>query len=138
MENLLKRYKGRKKAQPEERSQVYRLIGGVAIGYALTCIIFILYALLLTYTAVTERNLQIIVILTTIISVVIAGFDAARGAKEKGWFWGLAAGAVYALILVFISAIVTKNPTFGLGSFMIIVIALAGGTIGGMLGINSK
>lgn len=137
MENLLKRYKGRKK-QVEERSQIYNLIGGVAIGYAITCIIFILYALLLTYTSVTERNLQIIVILTTIISVVIAGFDASRGAKEKGWLWGLAAGALYAVILVFISAIVTKNPSFGLGSFMIIIIALCGGTVGGMLGINSK
>lgn len=141
MEKALKTRKTKKnpKASSEEmRSPLTGILSGVAIAYAITCIAFILYALLLTYTEITERNLQLVVILTTVISVAVAGFDAARAAKERGWFWGLIAGLVYALVLIVISIIITKSTALGMGAIMIVAISLVGGAIGGMFGINSK
>lgn len=138
MDNIVRKHKQKKAVPNLDKTPIQGLIGGVAIAYAITCIVLIVYALLLTYTSVSEKNMSLVVILATIISVAIAGFDTARCAKEKGWFWGLIAGFIYAVILIIISAIVSKTSIASVGTLTILIISLASGAIGGMLGINSK
>ncbi len=121
-----------------ERSPAVNLMFGMWAAYAITAIIFIAYALLLTYTGVTEKNLQLVVILTTVLSVAVAGFDAAKGAKEKGWMWGMLAGVGYALTLIIINCVINKSFSLGGSAITILLISMAAGTLGGMFGINTK
>ena len=122
----------------EEKSRFFNLFSGVMIAYAITCVIFIGYALLLTYTSITEKDIGLVVTITTIISALVAGFDAAKGAKEKGWFWGIIAGLLYAIILLAIGAWVSKGFLFDARSVSLLILSLAGGGLGGVLGINLK
>jgi len=111
---------------------------GVLMAYAVTGIVFLGYAMLITYTALSERNLPIVVAVTTIISVMVAGFDAARGAENRGWFWGMVAGLVYVLIMAAI--MIAAVPSFSADGRTLLICALgiAGGGLGGILGINVK
>ena len=117
------------KASPKERSPAVSLLFGMWTAYAITAIIFIAYALLLTYTGVTEKNLQLVVILTTILSVSVAGFDAAKGAKEKGWMWGAFAGIGYALTLIIINCVINQSLTLGGSALTILLISMAAGAL---------
>ena len=119
-------------------TQLKHMTVGVLMAYAITSIAFLGYALLITYTDLSESNLPMVVAITTLLSVLVAGFDAARGAQKRGWIWGMAAGGVYVLIMVII--MVTLLPTFAVDSrtFTTILIGIAGGGLGGMLGINLK
>ena len=121
-----------------ESSRFYSLISGVLMGYAITCIIFLGYSMLITYTSLTEEKMPLVVAGTTLISVIVAGFDAAKGAENKGWFWGIIAGLFYALILMIIMILVLKGFSMDARTLTVFILSLAGGGLGGVVGINFK
>ena len=122
----------------EFRKQMGSVVSGVLIAYAVTCIVFIAYAILLTYTDITEANISLIVTITTIVSVITAGFDAAGGAVGKGWLWGMIAGALYAVLLICIMTWIRKAFMMDSRSLTLLILSLAGGGLGGVIGINMK
>ena len=122
----------------EKGSQVKNLVFGILIGYAVTCIVFLGYSLLLTYTQMSEKNLPIVVAVTTLASVVIAGYDAAKGAEHRGWLWGMGAGLVYIIILIAVMMTVVKGFAFDARTVTVTVLSIAGGGLGGVLGINLR
>jgi putative membrane protein (TIGR04086 family) len=114
------------------------MVTGVLIGFAITAIILLGYAMLITYTQMSERSLHLVVAVTTLLSVMVAGFDAARGAHYKGWLWGMGAGFLYIAVLAIMMMVLI--PNFGVDgrTVMILVLAVVGGGLGGILGINMK
>ena len=119
-------------------SSVTALLKGILIGYCITCVIFLVYTMLITHTSMSEKYLSVVAAGTTIISVIVAGFDAARGARGRGWLWGIGAGLIYALILLLIMTIVQKGFYYDSRTVMLMVLALEGGGLGGVLGINMR
>jgi len=119
-------------------TQLKHMTVGILIAYAITSIALLGYALLITYTEISEGSMPMVVAVTTLLSVMVAGFDAAKGAPSRGWLWGMAAGGVYVLIMVII--MVTVLPSFAADSRTLttILIGIAGGGLGGMLGINLR
>ena len=122
----------------ENKSQIKQLVKGVLIGYAVTCIIFLAYAMLITYTQMSERNLPMVVAVTTLLSVMIAGFDAAKGATKKGWLWGMAAGFIYVAIMGLIMMVMLPGFFVDGRTVTVIMLSIAGGGLGGILGINIR
>jgi len=122
----------------ENKSQIKHLIWGVLMGYAITCIVFLAYAMLITYTQMSERNLPTVVAITTLLSVMVAGFDAAKGAPSRGWMWGMIAGAVYVAILAIIMVVMLPGFFVDGRTATVIVLSVAGGGLGGILGINVR
>ena len=121
-----------------QSKQIKALLIGVLMAYAITCIIFLGYSMLITYTGMTERNLPMVVAVTTLLSVMVAGFDAAKGAESRGWLWGMGAGLMYILILTLLMMNVLERFAVDTRTITSIVLALAGGGMGGILGINLK
>jgi len=119
-------------------NQIKALLVGVLVAFAITCLVFLVYSLLITYTDITERNLPMVVAVTTLFSVMVAGYDAAKNAQNKGWLWGMAAGLVYILILTALMMSVLQRFAVDTRTFTAVVLSLAGGGIGGILGINLR
>jgi len=117
------------------RTQILALAGGVLIAYALTCIVLIAAALLLTYTELPESAVPMIVTAACILSTIVAGFDAAHVSSRRGWLWGLAAGGLYALILICILTCVSGGLSLDTRKITLIALSLAGGVLGGAVGI---
>lgn len=120
------------------KKQIKHMTVGLLMAYAITSIVLLGYALLITYTNLSERSLPTVVAITTVLSVMVAGFDAARGAQTRGWLWGMVAGAVYVVIMAII--MVTMLPDFAVGvrTLTIIALGIAGGGLGGIFGINLR
>ncbi len=111
---------------------------GMAVAYGITCIFFITYGLVLTYTNVSEQSLPMVALVCTAISSAVAGYDWAKCRKKRGFMMGLAAGLVYTVILFIVTALASDTFTVGMSKLMTIIVALAGGGIGGILGVNGK
>jgi len=122
----------------ELRKQMGSVISGVLIAYAITCIVFIGYAILLTYTNITENHISLIVTITSIISVIVAGFDATKNATGRGWLWGMIAGVIYAVILIAIMTWVQREFRVDSRAVTLLILSVAGGGLGGVIGINFK
>ena len=122
----------------ENKSQLKHLVIGVMVGYAISSIIFLAYAMLITYTQMSERNLPMVIAVTTLLSVMIAGFDAAKGATSRGWLWGMAAGFIYVVSLVIIMMVLVPGFLVDGRTITVLVLSVAGGGLGGILGINIR
>ncbi len=136
---------GKNKFARKEKSQVINennqfksLVGGVCIGYSITVIVFIIYAILLTYSNVSDKGMDVVVIITTIVSVMIAGYDCTKNSKSKGLLWGVLAGLLYSVILLIVSSLIDGEITFDGETIITILVAMASGGIGGVFGINKK
>lgn len=114
------------------------MLKGMMIAYAVTCIIFITYGILLTYTDITEKKIPLTALCCTVISAGIAGFDWARCAKARGILWGIFAGLVYGAILFVLDGIAGSGFSVIGSKGLMMLLAAAGGGVGGILGINMK
>ncbi len=113
------------------------LLKGMAAAFGITCIIFIGFGILLTYTSVSEERLPLVALICTAISTAAAGYDWAACKRQRGLFWGLLAGLVYMVLLFFITGL-AGDFRLELSGLMMLAVALAGGGIGGILGVNRK
>jgi len=120
----------------DKYSQLVALGIGLAVAYAITCIVFIAYAIFITYTEMTTDSLPLVVTITSIVSALIAGYDAAKAAHKRGWLWGLVAGLLYAVILVIIGYWIGQDFAFDLRTITTLLLSIAGGGLGGVIGIN--
>ncbi len=124
--------------QSNEYMQIKSLLVGVFIAYAITIIGFISYAIALTYGNSTGDNMNIIITVITVLSVLVAGFDTAKNAKSKGLLWGMFAGATYSLIMVLLGIVLVDNYSLDLQTVILISLSFLTGGVGGILGINIK
>ena len=129
-----KNYKAAKVS--EVKPQWLNLIQSVAIAFAITCIVFIAYAIILTYTDITDKYIGLVSAVSTAISAMVSCYDCAKGAENKGLFWGIGSGLIYALLLFLVCS--AAGNSFEPARFITFLIAGAAGGIGGILGINSK
>ena len=110
----------------------------MAAAFGITCIIFIGFGILLTYTSVSEDSLPLAALICTAVSAAAAGSDWAACRRRKGLLWGLLAGGVYMLLLFLITGLAGDDFKWERSAFMMLAVALAGGGIGGILGVNRK
>ncbi|WP_250277938.1 TIGR04086 family membrane protein [[Clostridium] colinum] len=129
-----------KKVNVNEKSNntIISLTKGAIFSYLITAIVFIVYGILLTYTETTEKNMQLVVMITTVVSVLIGGVIASKGVKSKGLIFGMLVGVIYALIMIMVSFCILPTIKITSKMIMIIVLSISAGGIGGIIGINSK
>lgn len=125
-----------KLAVTDNKNKFATLFSAISIAFAITAVIFISYAILLTYTNVSEKHLSLVITATSIISMAVAGFDMAKSSNTKGWLWGMIAGIIYALVLQIISCSVSHSIVLNSKTVFMFLLACASGTFGGIIGIN--
>lgn len=145
---------GKEKKKKKERERVYNrgktekdpvakgkglcLLRGIGIAFAITCIVFIAYGILLTYTSLSEESLPMVSLICTAVSAAAAGYDWAACMKKKGLLWGALAGVVYGVLLYLITSLAADSFALELSGIMTLIVAAAAGAIGGILGVNRK
>jgi putative membrane protein, TIGR04086 family/integral membrane protein, TIGR04097 family len=133
-----------KKQNTREKSKLDRKGGlngmgkGIIAACAITIAVFMIYALLLTYTGISEGYIAIVSTVTTAVAAIVAGYFAAQDAQSRGLLWGMVAGVVYVLIILIVLFSAQKDAGISMGKLTGIISAAAGGGIGGILGINQK
>ncbi|MBR6542087.1 MAG: TIGR04086 family membrane protein [Anaerotignum sp.] len=133
-----KKTEHKKEKQKMTGNRAFCLIRGMAVAFAITCIIFIGFGILLTYTDISEEHLPLVSLVCTVCSAAVAGYDWAACMKKRGILWGMAAGAVYTAVLFLVTSLAAGKFTAELSSLMILVSAVAGGIVGGIMGVNRK
>ena len=139
MENKkTKNSKYNKNNKENNDNKLVALTKGPIFSYLITIIAFITYGILLTYTETTEKNLQLVVMVTTVVSVLIGAFISSRGFDSKGLLVGMFIGIIYAVIMIMIALCLLPVLKVTSKMIMILVLSIASGGIGGIIGINSK
>ncbi len=114
------------------------LIKGTVIAYLITFAVFIIYALLLTYTDITEKNINTISLITSVVSVLISSFIVCRASQKNGLLYGMLTGFLYAFIMLMLNLCIMPSITFSYKMLMLIIACIASGGISGIIYINLK
>lgn len=121
-----------------KNSVILSLTKGTIFSYLLTLIVFITYGILLTYTQITEKNMQVVVMLTTVVSVLLGGIVASNGLNSKGLIFGMLVGVIYAIVMIMVSFCILPSIKITSKMIMILILSISAGGIGGIIGINVK
>ncbi|MDP4180242.1 MAG: TIGR04086 family membrane protein [Bacillota bacterium] len=121
-----------------EHITLFSIIKGLVISFLITVPFFALLAFVLTYTRFPEKYISSSVIITTVISILIAGSTATRKVRNKGWLNGAAVGLIYMMTLYLLSSLVFKDFSVTRHTFTMLLIGVLSGSIGGILGINLR
>jgi len=120
----------------DNRLRVSIMLKSVMIGYIFSLICFLILALLITFTSLSENVVPLITQIIIIIGLVITGAAAARKARTRGWLYGIITGLLYIVTLLIISWIAIDGFAFDKFAFAKILLGIVVGAIGGMIGIN--
>ena len=124
--------------ETEKKFISLKILLALFIAFAVSLTLLIGYSLLITYTNVSDKNLNLVTAIVCVISVVMAGFDVAKIFKNKGWFWGMFVGFLYYFVLNIIGLLAFNKILLTQKNFIDFLICLSSGAIGGIVGVNFK
>jgi putative membrane protein (TIGR04086 family) len=108
----------------------------IILSICITILLIFIFSLLLSFTNLSEEMINPILIGINSISIMISSFSLAKTKREKGIMWGLIFGCVYMIGLYLISGIVNFDFSLKLISIIMIILGIACGGIGGVVGVN--
>ena len=116
----------------------WNILKSVGMAYLITLLIFLVLAIILTYTEFPEAMVPTAVVITTLISIMLAGTSVARRARTRGWINGGLAGLVYMLILYLMSSFTVVDFRIDQYVWAMLISGILAGALGGVVGINLK
>jgi putative membrane protein (TIGR04086 family) len=135
---MLKQKSLSSKSSQTNKMNFASIVRAVILSYIITIPVFIALALLINYTNFPDKFILPGVIVTTIISILVAGSTYTRNLKSKGWLNGGIVGCVYMVILYLVSSIIYKNFSIDEHVITMMAIGVLTGAIGGIIGINIR
>lgn len=111
---------------------------GLIRGYIVSLILFLIAAILITYTGLSEKIIPITTSIIMILSIAYGGIYVAVHIKKRGWLHGGFLGLMYILILMAFSKVFIIDYNMSSVGYYRIILSMATGVIGGMIGINIK
>lgn len=114
--------------------QILFVLKCLLFSYILTGGLLLLLALLLYKLHLSEKVVNVCIILIYVVTSFFAGFITGKKKRAKKFFWGAAMGALYFAVLFVISAVVNRAfPQLSSSFTTSVLLCVGGGMLGGML-----
>ena len=111
---------------------------GVLVAALFTLIFFVIAALFLSYTPLSENTIPYIAFFTQIVGSLISGFIPAKRAGTKGLLTGGFSALIYMLLIWLVSSLVADGFYMGKHILTMFLLSLISGAVGGIMGVNFK
>ncbi|MCY6370463.1 TIGR04086 family membrane protein [Clostridium ganghwense] len=120
----------------ENNSDVIRIGEGVVRSFFLTLILLLVYAIITSFVDTNAKFDSIYKVVITALGVMYGAIYAVRKINRRGWLIGLIVGMLYMIVIYLVSVLNGRGLALSSFSILRIILALAVGTLSGMLGIN--
>ena len=119
-----------------ENKVIKNVIKGTIISIVTTLLLFLVFALLLTYTNISETTIFPVIVVITGISILLGSSLGNIKIRKNGLLNGGLIGLIYMLVLYFISSCFLGDFSLNSNSFILIIAAILAGMLGGIIGVN--
>lgn len=110
------------------------MLRSLLISYIFTGVLLVVLAFLLYRFRLGEKQVAMAVNAIYLLTCLIGGLVAGKAVGQRRFFWGLAAGVLYFLILLGVSFAMQKGLNSEIPELMrVLALCAAGGTLGGMI-----
>lgn len=112
------------------------ILKGTIISLITTLVFFLVFALLLTYTNISEETIFPVIVVITGISILLGSSLGNIKIKKNGIFNGGVIGLIYMLFLYLASSCFMGDFSLNINSIILIIAATLAGMLGGIIGVN--
>lgn len=120
------------------KANIIRIIKGSLLSIIVSVIFLIVFAMLLTYTSLSENTITPIVLGIVGLSILLGSYLSTKKINKKGILNGAMVGVIYMLILYIISSVIFMDFSINASSIIMIVCGIIAGIIGGIIGVNTN
>ena len=112
------------------------ILKDLGIAFIITFIFLLIFAIVLTYSNVSENIINPTIIIITALSILIASSISNIKIKKNGLINGAIIGGVYIILLYLFSSIFRMEFALTIQSIIMIITGIVFGILGGIIGVN--
>ena len=135
----MRKFKSYTKKPPAEEKviNIYGIfLKSLGICFAASFILIMLYALILSFTSMSDSSMSMTIQVIMIISITIASIIGGRKIQKKGWLFGIVLGMVFTLLLVPLGMGFGQDLNIDKFFAAKLLMGSVVGLIGGVIGVN--
>ncbi len=114
-----------------------KILKGTAISIGITLLLLLIFAVVLTYTEISENAMPVVIIAISGVSILIGSSISTLKIKKNGMIHGALSGFFYMVIIYALSSI-ENGFLLNSTAFIMIGVSIFMGAIGGIVGVNIK
>ena len=124
--------------ESEFKKNSIKIIKGSLFAVIASAILLLIFAVLLCYTNLSENTMLPVILVITGISILIGSMISTRKIRKNGILNGGMVGLIYIIILYLISSLFLAGFSLTFNSFIMLVVGIVTGMIGGIIGVNTN
>lgn len=117
-------------------ARLAKILKGLIFSFIITLISIFLFAVILTYTNISEKTIPVFITILTFSSILIGTIIGTRNIRKNGMLNGAIIGTGYVILLYLISSILNTGFIFNIYTILMMITGIISGIIGGIIGIN--
>lgn len=114
------------------------IIKGIVMSIIFTLISLLIFALILTYTDLSENTISPVIIIVSALSILVGSSISTIKIKKHGLLNGSIIGSVYIVLLYCISSIINTGFEVNIYTIIMMISSIVAGIIGGVVGVNIR
>lgn len=122
----------------ELKKSIIRIVRGSVISIILTLLLLLIFAVVLTYTPISENTINPVIIVISGISILVGSSISSLKIRKNGLINGALVGLIYILTIYLISSITGTGFVINVYSLIMIIVSIITGMIGGIIGVNMR
>ena len=124
--------------ESEFKKNAIRIIKGSIFAIITSTVLLLIFALLLCYTSLSENTMLPVILVITGISILIGSMISTKRIRKNGILNGGMVGVIYIITLYLISSLFLGGFNLTFNSFIMLIIGIITGMIGGIIGVNTN
>ena len=120
----------------ETKQNIIRIAKGSGTAIIISLILLLIYAILLTYTNISETTMIPVVITISGVSILIGSTISSIKIKKQGMLNGALVGVIYVLFIYLLSSILMTGFEINTKSIIMMIVSTIAGMLGGIIGVN--
>lgn len=113
-----------------------KILKGVFKAYLFTILLFLILALIMYFTSISENIIPKAVVVISAVSILLSGINTTRDVESMGWLHGGLVGFLYMGILIILSFLIVPSFAFSLNIAVDMFLGFLVGVIAGILGVS--
>lgn len=131
-----KTYSNNSQDEAGNQSTYTVMLKSLAICFIMSLIMILVYALILSFSSMSDISMSKVTQTILILSIVIASIYGSRKIRHKGWMFGMVLGLLFAVLLIPFGMAFGQNVSLDLYLIAKLLVSAVVGAIGGIIGVN--
>jgi putative membrane protein (TIGR04086 family) len=133
---MKKVYTVKTKDEDDKSSKYMVMLKSILICFFISFIMILIYALILSFSSISDASMSKVTQTILIISVAIASAYGGKHTRRRGWLFGAVLGLIFSILLVPFGMAVGQDFVIDIFLVAKMLVTAAVGAIGGIIGVN--